>query len=95
MSDLVKEAGERQEQCYCNEIDTLKDGDERCRECLIRDFADEVVRLEERWSYIKADPEGARHLLRLLMDGMGSPDDFDSMIDRIIKSKRNTKGGRP
>ena len=41
-----------------------------------------------RWNYIKADPDGARALLLLLKNGKGTPDDFDTMVDRIIESRK-------
>lgn len=41
-----------------------------------------------RWAYIKTDIEGARALLILLRDGKGTPDDFDTMVDRIIESRK-------
>ena len=44
---------------------------------------------KKRWEYIKSDPEGARALLLLLAAGKGTPDDFDTMIDRIIESRSN------
>jgi len=44
---------------------------------------------KKRWEYIKSDPDGARALLLLLKAGKGSPDDFDTMIDRIIESRVN------
>ena len=44
---------------------------------------------KKRWEYIKADPDGARALLLLLKEGKGSPDDFDTMVDRIIESRFN------
>ena len=47
---------------------------------------EEIERLRRRWDQITGDPVGSRHLLRLLMAG-GTPDDFDTMIDRIINSK--------
>jgi len=43
---------------------------------------------EKRWEYIKADPDGARALLLLLEQGKGSPTDFDTMVDRIIESRK-------
>lgn len=39
-----------------------------------------------RWEYIKAEPDAARHLLRLLQDGKGTADDFDDMIDRVRRT---------
>ena len=48
-----------------------------------------VEELEARWNYIKTDTKGARSLLLLLATGKGTPDDFDTMVDRIIES-RNT-----
>jgi hypothetical protein len=44
------------------------------------------ISLLDRWRYIKADPHGARALLLLLEHGKGTPDDFDTMVDRIILS---------
>ena len=44
---------------------------------------------EKRWEYIKSDPDGARALLLLLREGKGTPDDFDTMVDRIIESRTN------
>ena len=41
----------------------------------------------KRWDYIKADPDGARALLILLREGKGTPDDLDTMVDRIIESR--------
>uniref|UniRef100_A0A6H1ZD04 Uncharacterized protein n=1 Tax=viral metagenome TaxID=1070528 RepID=A0A6H1ZD04_9ZZZZ len=46
---------------------------------------------EKRWEYIKSDPEGARALLLLLKHGKGSPNDFDTMVDRIIESRTGKK----
>lgn len=48
----------------------------------------EIARLKARWEYIKTDIEGARALLILLRDGKGTPDDFDTMVDRIIESRK-------
>jgi hypothetical protein len=48
----------------------------------------EVERLRNRWKYIKVDQDGARALLLLLKNGKGTPDDFDTMVDRIIESRR-------
>lgn len=48
----------------------------------------ELARLKARWEYIKTDIEGARALLILLRDGKGTPDDFDTMVDRIIESRK-------
>jgi len=42
-----------------------------------------------RWEYIKSDPDGARALLLLLRECRGTPDDFDTMVDRIIESRTN------
>jgi len=42
---------------------------------------------KKRWDYIKSDPDGARNLLLLLQNGKGSAHDFDTIVDRIIKSK--------
>ena len=44
------------------------------------------ISLLDRWRYIKADPHGARALLFLLEHGKGTPEDFDTMVDRIILS---------
>lgn len=44
---------------------------------------------KKRWDYIKSDPDGARALLILLREGKGTPDDFDTMVDRIIESRAN------
>jgi hypothetical protein len=41
-----------------------------------------------RWEYIKADTRGARAILLLLENGKGTPADFDTMVDRIIESRR-------
>jgi hypothetical protein len=41
-----------------------------------------------RWAYIKADIDGARALLLLLKNGKGTADDFDTMVDRIIESRK-------
>ena len=43
---------------------------------------------KKRWEYIKSDPDGARALLLLLKHEKGTPNDFDTMIDRIIESRR-------
>jgi hypothetical protein len=45
------------------------------------------VSLSDRWSYIKADPHGARALLLMLEHGKGMPEDFDTMVDRVILSR--------
>ena len=42
---------------------------------------------KKRWEYIKSDPMGARALLLLLDEGKGTPNDFDTMVDRIIESR--------
>jgi len=58
----------------------------RCRTAL----AKEITRLQGevgRMEFIRKDPEAARHLLRLLLDGKGTKDDFDTMIDRLIESR--------
>ena len=47
-----------------------------------------VAELEARWACIKTDTDGARSLLLLLKHGKGSSDDFDTMVDRIIESRR-------
>jgi hypothetical protein len=47
-----------------------------------------IEELEQRWDYIKADPEGARALLLLLHAGKGTANDFDTMVDRIIESRK-------
>ena len=47
----------------------------------------------ERWEYIKTDIDGARALLLLLRDGKGTPDDFDTMVDRIIESRKGRRIG--
>ena len=44
--------------------------------------------LRARWQYIKTDIDGARSLLLLLKAGKGSPYDFDTMVDRIIESRK-------
>jgi len=49
--------------------------------------------LKKRWEYLKADPDGARALLLLLKNGKGTPDDFDTMVDRIIESRKALSGG--
>ena len=46
---------------------------------------------KSRWDYIKEDPEGARSLLLLLQHGKGTPDDFDTMVDRIIESRHQAQ----
>jgi hypothetical protein len=48
----------------------------------------ELDTYKARWNYIKTDIDGARSLLILLKDGKGTPDDFDTMVDRIIESRR-------
>ena len=48
----------------------------------------ELETYKARWAYIKKDIEGARALLILLRDGKGTPDDFDTMVDRIIESRK-------
>jgi hypothetical protein len=45
------------------------------------------ISLLDRWSYIKADVDGARALLLLLKNGKGTPQDFDTMVDRVILSR--------
>ena len=45
-------------------------------------------KLEDRWNYIKTDMDGARSLLLLLKDGKGTSTDFDTMVDRIIESRK-------
>ena len=44
---------------------------------------------KQRWEYIKSDADGARALLLLLKQGRGTPEDFDTMVDRIIESRAN------
>lgn len=46
----------------------------------------------ERYEWMLNDPESARHLLSLLMQGKGSRDDFERMIDRIVDSKAKAEG---
>lgn len=54
-------------------------------------FTFDLYRLyRARWNYIKADPDGARALLILLREGKGTHDDFDTMVDRIIESRKNS-----
>jgi len=45
------------------------------------------ISLLDRWNYIKADIDGARALLLLLKNGKGTPQDFDTMVDRVILSR--------
>lgn len=47
---------------------------------------------KKRWEYIKTDPNGARALLLLLREGKGTPEDFDTMVDRVIESR--SKAGK-
>ena len=54
---------------------------------LIEDLKADITRLDARWDYIKTDPVGARALLLLLINGKGSSEDFDTVIDRIIESR--------
>ena len=46
---------------------------------------------KKRWEYIKEDIDGARALLLLLKNGKGTFDDFDTMVDRIIESRKCAK----
>ena len=75
--------------CLCNEIERLlarlSSVPELMKRCL--DAETRAEELESRWHYIKTDTEGARSLLLLLSAGKGSPDDFDTMVDRIIESR--------
>lgn len=54
----------------------------------VDDLERELSVAVKRWEYVKADPHGARALLLLLEHGKGTPDDFDTMVDRIIESRR-------
>lgn len=54
----------------------------------IEELQARVKQLEARWNYIKTDIEGARSLLLLLDAGKGTPKDFDTMVDRIIESRK-------
>ena len=45
------------------------------------------ISLLDRWNYIKDDIDGARALLLLLKNGKGTPQDFDTMVDRVILSR--------
>jgi hypothetical protein len=61
----------------------------------ITSWADQVIAIEaerdmlqSRWDYIKTDISGARALLLLLREGKGTSDEFDTMVDRIIESRK-------
>lgn len=45
--------------------------------------------LDRRYEAIKYDPVAGAHLLGLLSAGKGTANDFDTMIDRIVESRRN------
>lgn len=46
---------------------------------------------EERYDWLKAHPSGAAHLFRLLDQGKGDADAFDTMVCRIMRSERNAQ----
>jgi hypothetical protein len=78
-NELLKEIAELQEK--------LKEEDKEWRNAFEVSEHDKDI-LNARWGYIKTDIEGARALLILLRDGKGTPDDFDTMVDRIIESRK-------
>lgn len=47
-----------------------------------------------RYEWLKDEPQGAQHLLNLLLQGKGTKASFDTMIDRIMKSKSNSDSAR-
>jgi predicted Fe-S protein YdhL (DUF1289 family) len=48
---------------------------------------DDAKAMAERYRWIVANPESARHLLRLLQQRKGDEEAFAKMIDRIITSE--------
>lgn len=52
---------------------------------------EEIQILKKRWQYLFDDPEGVRSLLLLYINGKGTRQDFETMVDRIIESRSLAK----